>query len=58
MFHYKNTRGVELSQQRSFILLHVANHGTHHRGQISTALTQLGRPAPALDLLYMLNEKA
>jgi len=58
LFHYKNTRGVEMSQQRSFILLHVANHGTHHRGQISAALTQLSHPAPALDLLYMLNEKA
>jgi uncharacterized damage-inducible protein DinB len=93
-FSYKNTRGKAMQAQRSFILLHVVNHATHHRGQISVsrqavpqlvclshldvdggtqpvpccacsvfsspqaALTQLGQPAPALDLLYMLNDKA
>jgi uncharacterized damage-inducible protein DinB/GNAT superfamily N-acetyltransferase len=38
-------------------LLHVFNHGTHHRGQISAALTMLGRPAPSLDLVVMLQEQ-
>lgn len=33
---------------------HVFNHGTHHRGQISAALTSLGQPAPELDLVTML----
>ena len=35
-------------------LTHVFNHGTHHRGQITTILTALGQPAPELDLVYML----
>lgn len=35
-------------------LLHVFNHATHHRGQMSVALTQLGLPAPEMDLLYYL----
>jgi uncharacterized damage-inducible protein DinB len=35
-------------------LLHVFNHGTHHRGQISAALTALGRPAPEMDFVHML----
>ena len=35
-------------------LLHVFNHGTHHRGQITAALTALGQPCPELDLVYFL----
>jgi len=31
-------------------------HGTHHRGQISVALTQLGCEAPVLDLIYFNDE--
>ena len=45
-------------QQRSRleIVTHLVNHGTHHRGQISAALTALGRPAPVLDYIYALPE--
>ncbi len=35
-------------------LAHVFNHGTHHRGQITAALTALGQPCPSLDLVYFL----
>ena len=38
-------------------LMHVFNHATHHRGQISAELTQLGLPAPEMDLLYYLVAK-
>lgn len=37
-------------------LTHVFNHGTHHRGQITAALTMLGQPCPELDLVWMLQE--
>jgi uncharacterized damage-inducible protein DinB len=35
-------------------VLHLVNHGSHHRGQISAALTAMGHAAPALDYLYFL----
>ena len=35
-------------------LAHVFNHGTHHRGQITAALTALGQRLARLDLVYML----
>jgi uncharacterized damage-inducible protein DinB len=37
-------------------LNHVFNHGAHHRGQITAALTMLGQPCPELDLVRMLQK--
>ncbi|MEO8249823.1 MAG: DinB family protein [Burkholderiales bacterium] len=37
---------------------HVFNHGTHHRGQITAALTAMGKPAPELDWVYLLQQEA
>ena len=39
-------------------LAHVFNHGTHHRGQVTAALTAMGRPCPELDLALMLVQEA
>jgi uncharacterized damage-inducible protein DinB len=36
------------------LLSHVFNHQTHHRGQVHTVLTALGRPSVVLDLAYFL----
>jgi uncharacterized damage-inducible protein DinB len=38
-------------------MTHVFNHGTHHRGQITAAMTILGHKCPELDLFYMLLER-
>jgi uncharacterized damage-inducible protein DinB len=38
-------------------LAHVFNHATHHRGQITAAITMLGQAGPELDLVYMLQEE-
>jgi uncharacterized damage-inducible protein DinB len=35
-------------------LAHVFNHGTHHRGQITAAITAMGHACPELDLVRML----
>ena len=54
---YTTTKGVALSLPFAATLAHVFNHGTHHRGQVTAALTALGRPCPVLDLVYMLQEE-
>ena len=38
-------------------LLHVFNHGTHHRGQVTAVLTSMGYPCTEMDMVYMLIEK-
>lgn len=37
---------------------HVFNHATHHRGQITAAVTALGHPGPSLDWSYLLQSEA
>jgi uncharacterized damage-inducible protein DinB len=49
---YTSTEGVTRSVPFTPTLTHVFNHGTHHRGQISAAITAMGHPAPEIDLLF------
>ena len=51
---YTTMRGTAASLPFAATLAHVFNHGTHHRGQITAALTGLGQPSPELDLVYFL----
>ena len=37
---------------------HVFNHATHHRGQLTAALTGMGQPGPELDWVYLLQQEA
>jgi uncharacterized damage-inducible protein DinB len=55
---YTTTKGVAASFAFAPTLAHVFNHGTHHRGQITAALTMLGQPGPVIDLVYMLQEES
>ena len=54
---YTTTRGFPAKLPFAATLGHVFNHGTHHRGQITAALTRLGQPCPELDWVYMLQEE-
>jgi uncharacterized damage-inducible protein DinB len=56
--NYIATNGQAHSLPFSATLNHVFNHGTHHRGQITAALTMLGKPCPVLDLVHMLTEES
>jgi len=57
-FNYLDTKGKEYARERGMTLDHVFNHGTHHRGQISAAITQLAgaNAFEQLDLLYFIPE--
>lgn len=52
---YTSTTGKKLTKLRALALTHVFNHATHHRGQITAALTHFGQSAPTLDLVYFLD---
>ena len=58
MLAYTNTSGVAQSLPFAATLAHVFNHGTHHRGQISAAITAMGRACPELDLVWMLQAES
>ena len=49
--HYTDLKGNPYSQPLWQIILHVVNHGTHHRGQVSGFLRTLGYQPPPLDLV-------
>lgn len=57
-FAYRNLAGKPLEGPICGTLLHVFNHGTHHRGQVSAALTARNVAAPVMDLIYYLREPA
>ena len=39
-------------------MLHVVNHGTYHRGQVTTLLRQLGAQPVLLDLMHFYRERS
>ena len=55
---YTTTRGVPQSLPFAATLAHVFNHGTHHRGQITAAITAMGHPCPEIDMVWMLQAQA
>ena len=48
---YRNTKGEPDSQPAWRIALHVVNHASYHRGQITTMLRQVGREPIGTDLM-------
>ena len=55
---YRRIKGQAVSLPFAATLAHVFNHGTHHRGQITAALTAMGQHGPELDLVFMLQEES
>lgn len=49
---YRDMAGHPHQQPAWQIVLHVVNHGTHHRGAVSGFLRAMGHPPPKLDLTF------
>jgi uncharacterized damage-inducible protein DinB len=53
---YSNTKGVKSSRNFGELVSHLFNHQTHHRGQVSTLLNQMGHDIGATDYLFDIPE--
>ena len=47
---YRNAKGLPFTKTVGLVLSHVFNHQTHHRGQITTLLSQMGLDIGVTDL--------
>ena len=56
--HYRNTKGLPFTRNFGSVLLHFFNHQTHHRGQVTTLLSQCGVDVGVTDFLVMIPETA
>ena len=48
---YRRFNGDEFQSSVSDILLHLCTHGSHHRGQVATLITKLGKTSPNVDYI-------
>jgi uncharacterized damage-inducible protein DinB len=53
---YRDLKGNPYQNPPWMIILHVVNHGTHHRGQVSGFLRAMGQNPPKTDLLFYYRE--
>ncbi|MEX2479283.1 MAG: DinB family protein [Gammaproteobacteria bacterium] len=51
---YTNLAGTRFENPFALVVQHVFNHGTHHRGQISAAISGYGHLGPEMDLIFYL----
>ena len=52
---YLSFAGDSFTRELGDALLHLANHGTYHRGQVATLLRQLGHKAAPTDFLRFID---
>ncbi|WP_372373733.1 DinB family protein [Vreelandella venusta] len=54
---YRNSKGIPANKRYSSLVLHFFNHQTHHRGQVSTLLSQAGVDIGVTDLMVQIPEE-
>jgi len=55
-FSYRNSHNLPFTKTLGLVLSHVFNHQTHHRGQVTTLLSQAGLDIGSTDLAPMVPE--
>jgi len=59
VYNYKSLAGQPTSSQFWEMLVHVVNHGSYHRGQLTTLLRQLGaQPPKQTDMIAFFRTRA
>ncbi|MCK9564407.1 MAG: DinB family protein [Bacteroidales bacterium] len=58
VLHYTNIKGIPARKTCSNLLLHFFNHHTHHRGQVTTLLSQAGVDVGVTDLLALIPDES
>ncbi|MGH9651594.1 MAG: DinB family protein, partial [Terriglobales bacterium] len=54
---YRNLKGETWTYPLWQCLVHLVNHGTYHRGQVTMALRQLGATPPGIDFLVYFDKR-
>lgn len=54
LLSYQNMQGIAAQRRLSSLIQHLFNHQTHHRGQVTTLLTQAGQEVGVTDLLSLI----
>jgi uncharacterized damage-inducible protein DinB len=54
VLYYANTKGVAAAKNFFSLVMHFFNHQTHHRGQVTTLLSQAGVDVGVTDLLAII----
>jgi uncharacterized damage-inducible protein DinB len=54
---YRNSKGVAARRRFGSLLTHFFNHQTHHRGQVTTLLSQAGVDVGVTDLLVRIADE-
>jgi uncharacterized damage-inducible protein DinB len=54
---YRTSKGDPFENTIGDCIMHVINHGTHHRGQVSMLIRQKGGTPTPMDLIFYIREK-
>ena len=50
-------KGIPASKRLGDVILHFFNHQTHHRGQVTTLLSQAGQDVGITDLIALIPDQ-